>query len=281
MRKMLGATMIIGALLLTGCTSAGDTVEETAEPVAAATTAAVDYPEGFDVVDWSSQADLDWSVPSTTVDGWTTADVEALGGVLAKWTDTAGVSDDMWGADGDRAAMVTLAASSLPADIGSSYRDWQAQDTPENPAGRSGLAFAPGVTVLDSSRYRLDWKFEPATIEAPALRGVLVLRAALHLEEAGEDSWALVQREHELTSTEPSGISESAGSWQYNVRSLSRNTCGLPDGAVRSSETDPWSQTGPAELATVLTRDEPFPDYDAIEEASSAVDMGDFVSAPC
>lgn len=278
---MLSATTLIGALLLTGCTSTPDSPEEAAEPAAAATTTAAAYPEGFDVADWSSRADLDLSVPSTTVDGWTTADVEALGGALAKWTETAGVSDDMWGADGDRAAMVNLAASSLPADIGSSYRDWQVQDTPENPAGRSGLAFAPGVTVLDSSRYRLDRKFEPATIEAPALRGVLVIRAALHLDEAGEDSWILVQREHELTSTEPSGISESAGSWHYNVRSLSRNTCGLPAGAVRPSETDPWPQAGPAELATVLTRDEPFPDYDAIDEASSGVDMGDFVNTPC
>jgi hypothetical protein len=220
-------------------------------------------------------------VPSATVDGWTSADVAALGGALAKWTETAGVSEEMWGADSDRAAMINLAASSLPADIASSYRTWQVQDTPENPAGRSGLAFAPGVTVLDSSRYRLDWKFEPATVEEPALRGVLVLRAALHLEEGDEDAWVLVQREHEMTSTEPAGIAEADGSWQYNVRSLSRNTCGLPDGAVRAGQADPWSETGPAQLATIVTRDEPFPDYDSIDQASSAVDLGGFVSTPC
>lgn len=90
-----------------------------------------------------------------------------------------------------------------------------------------------------------------------------------------------MQREHELTSTEPGGITESAGSWQYNVRSLSRNTCGLSDGAVRSGQVDPWSEAGPAQLATIVTREEPFSDYDSIDEVSSAVDMGDFVSTPC
>lgn len=284
MSKKLEAAVVVvvGALLLTGCSTTPEAPETTSQATEAAAEA-VEYPQGFDVADWSSRSELDWSVPATTVEGWTAEDVTALGEVLGRWTEAASVSEAMWSAGGDREVMIDVAAGSLPSEIGDNYREWQEQDTSDSPAGRTGISLSPGVRVLDSSRYQLDWKFEPSSIDdaGSALRGVAVLRAALHLEQDGGTAWALVQREHELTSTMPAGLSESAGAWQYNMRSLARNACGMPEGAVRALEADPWAQDGPAELASVFTRDTAFPDYEELDRASTEVDNSGYTGATC